>query len=864
LFKTLQKTTLALAVLASLSVTAAAQTAARTDYQLPAAPLERTLLAIATDSGVPIAYDPNLLGGARAAPVVGRYSPVEAIAHALEGSGFELATKPGGALTIQRAPAKPAPPLPLKRTSLAAPAPLVSAAPAAPVGAAVAAPAAIATVSVSGIRRGGPDAVDEDPRRAPTSSYRVTGEQFEQQNIHSLADLQQLVPGLNVQSTDPADTQITIRGVGDGGGQSSGEQNIGMPSSVAIYVDGVYLARPGMLSGLGDIAWADVLSGAQGTMFGANATGGVLDIHTKEPTFVPEASISASLGQHDYERVQAVLSGPLSENWAGRLNLLSSGSDGAVTNIRTGHKLNGARSNGARGQLLYRDGDRFKLRLSADYNNSNSEPTPVLVATHTVNGTDPYLVRSKAVGNNVVFGPNVDLDDESRQHIVQGGTSALAEWQLESGWRVRSVTSFRYFHAAPSLADYQSVRIYSNSGFQQHDRSWSQELRVDSPTGGVVDYAYGLTYLGQKLDILAHTRYADTTVPDAWLGTAAGVSRNLDVIRLGLLRDRSLSPFVQGTWHVHDDVDITAGARLNHDERGGSFIRYNRSPFNSGYLEQTNNLPSGTVVATWRAAPRLSTYAAASYGEKSGGLNISSGAAAQAGLDSLIIKPERAASAELGVKADLDNKRLNLKADVFLTQVRDFQTQGYDPVDQQVYLLNAGSYISRGAEATVHWALTRNWQFDAATVFNDTYYTDYDEARCPPEILLGAKPPKSCGLTGQRVFNAPRVTSNVSARYEWTTAYGLKNFVSGRYAWRSWMYGTVDDSRFSRVPGYGLAAFSAGTSGKTERGEWSASLWLNNAFDKTYYKRLVNNEYGSVTGYLGERRTLGVTLGYRY
>jgi iron complex outermembrane receptor protein len=859
MFKTLQKTTLALAVLASLSIPVTAQTTARTDYLLPAAPLEHTLLAIAADGGLPIAYDPKLLDGVRAAPVVGRYSPVEAIAHALEGSGFELASKPDGALAIRRAPAKPVLALPLKRTSLTA------AAPAAPVAVAAAVAAApIATVTIGGQRHGALDAVDDDARRAPTSTFRVTGKQFEQQNVNSIEALQQLVPGLNVQSTDPSDTQITIRGVGDGGGQTSGEQNIGMPSSVAVYVDGVYLARPGMLSGLGDIAWADVLSGAQGTMFGANATGGVLDIHTNEPTFVPEASITASAGQHDYERVLAVLSGPLSDNWAGRLNLLSSGSDGAVTNIRNGHKLNGASSNGLRGQLLYRDGDRFKLRLSADYNNSNSEPTPVLVATHAVNGTDTYLVRSGAIGNNVVFGPNVDLDDETHTHIVQGGAAALAEWRLESGWRVRSVTAFRYFHSAPSLADYQSVQIYSDSGFQQHDRSWSQELRVDSPTGGLVDYAYGLTYLGQKLDIQAHTRYADTTVPDVWLGTTAGVSRKLDVIRLGLLRDRSLSPFVQGTWHVRDDFDITAGARLTHDERGGSFIRYNRSPFNSGYLEVSNNLPSATVVATWRAAPGLSTYAAASYGEKSGGLNISSGAAAQAGLDSLIIKPEKTRSAELGLKADFDNNRLNLKADLFLTQVRDFQTQGYDPVDQQVYLLNAGSYISRGAEATVHWAPNRNWQFDAATVFNDTYYTDYNQARCPPEILLGAKPPKSCDLTGQRAFNAPRVTSNVSLRYEWATESGLKNFVAGRYAWRSWMYGTVDDSQFTRVPGYGLAAFSAGTSGKTERGEWSASLWLNNAFDKTYYKRLVNNEYGSVTGYLGDPRTLGVTLGYRY
>jgi iron complex outermembrane receptor protein len=447
---------------------------------------------------------------------------------------------------------------------------------------------------------------------------------------------------------------------------------------------------------------------------------------------------------------------------------------------------------------------------------------------------------------------------------VQGGVSALAQWQLDNGWRVRSTTSYRYFSATPSLADYQSVQIYSNSGFQQHDRSWTQDLRFDSPTGGAVDYAFGLGYLGEKLDIKAHTYYADTTLPDIWLGTAAGVSRKLDVVRLGLLRVRSLSPFVQGTWHVDTDVDITAGLRFNHDERGGSFIRYNRQPFNSGYLQTTNNLPSGTLTATWRAAPNLSSYAALSYGEKSGGLNISSGAAAAAGLDSLIIKPERTTSGEIGIKADLDNNRLKLKADLFATLVRDFQTQGYDPVDQQVYLTNAGAYISRGAETTVHWAPSRNWQFDAAAVFNDSYYTDYDTARCPPEVLLAPSPPKSCNLNGKRVFNAPRVTANAGVRYEWATENGLKNFVSGRYSWRSWMYGTVDDSQYTRVPGYGLAAFSAGTSGKTERGEWSASIWVNNAFDKTYYKRLVNTEYGAVTGYLGDQRTVGVTLGYRY
>jgi iron complex outermembrane receptor protein len=856
----LHKHSLTVAVLATLPAlfSPVHAQAERQDYKLPAAPLEQTLLAIAADTGVALAYDPRLLGGARSAPVVGRYNAAEAISRALDGSGFELASGGGGGLTIRRrAVAKPEAP--------AAPQFLKVSAPAAPPATAIAAaapPAAMATVTVNGARQASRPSLDDDPQRTPTSSYRIGGDELDEQNVTTLEELQQLVPGLNIQSTDPSDMQVTIRGVGDGGGQASGDSNIGMPGSVAVYLDGVYLARPGMLSSLGDIAYAEVLSGAQGTMFGANSTGGVVNITTKSPTFVPEAGITVSAGQHGYQRVRGVVSGPLSANWAGRVNVVRSNSDGAVNNLRTGNRLNGGSSNGVRGQLLYRGGERFTLRVSADYNNSNSEPTAVLVATNAINGRDTYLTHSAAAGNNVVFGPSVDLDDENRIHVVQGGVSALAEWQLDSGWRLRSVTSLRYFHSLPTMADGLSVRMYSNTGTEVRDKTWSQEVRLDSPAGRPLEYALGLTYLGQHATTLAHTRYANTTVPALWLDSTA--FRNLDIIRHGLLRDRMLSPFAQGTLHVGESVDITAGVRANVQKKGGSFIRYNRVPFNSGYLEENHTLPSGTLTATWRTAPGWSTYAAASYGEKSGGLNISAGAARQAGLDSLYIKPETTRSGEVGVKASLAGDRLALKGALFVTEISDFQTQGYNPDDQQVYLLNAGTFISRGAEASARWAPDRNWRIDTAAVWNDTYYTHYDNARCPPEVTLAPNPPPSCNLTGSRVFNAPKLTANASVRYGWTADNGLRSFVSARYAYRSSMFGTVDTSRFTRVPGYGLAAFAAGTEGKLGDGEWSASVFLNNAFDKTYYKRLVNGEYGSVAGWLGERRTLGVTLAYRY
>jgi iron complex outermembrane receptor protein len=632
----------------------------------------------------------------------------------------------------------------------------------------------LARVTVKGARRGA-DQQTDNIQRAPTSSYRVTGDEAERQNLTSLEDLQQLIPGLVIQSTDPSDTQISIRGVGDGGGQASGDANIGMPSSVAIYVDNVYLARAGMLgNGLGDIDYAEVLSGAQGAAFGANATGGVLNIHTREPSFTPEASATVSVGGNGYRRGRAMVSGPLSASssnaWAGRLNLVYSINDGAVKNIRSGHDLNGTSSTGARGQLLYKRGDAFSLRLSADYSNTNSKPTPVLLATNVFSGTDGYVAKSKAIGNNIVFGPQVDLDDENRVHVVQGGASAVADWQLDSGYKLRSVTSMRYFRTDPSMADGFSVNVYNDTGTQVRDHTWSQEFRVESPLGERFDYAAGVNYLGQNLDTEAHTRYAAGTLAGTYYSSAS--YNNLDVIRFGKLRDHMLSPYAQGTWHIARGWDLNGGLRFTYEEKSGQFVRYNRVPFNSGNLKEYHQLPSATLVLKYQLAPDWNTYLAASYGEKSGGLNVSAGAARQAGNDSLYIKPEKTRTAELGLKGALWDDKVTLKADLFVTAIGDFQTQGYNPDDQQTYLMNAGSFRSRGAETSIHAALTRRLTVDLAGVYNDARYTDYDNARCAPEVTLSPKPPASCNLTGQRVFNAPKVTWNASARYAWRSDNG--------------------------------------------------------------------------------------------
>ena len=114
------------------------------------------------------------------------------------------------------------------------------------------------------------------------------------------------------------------------------------------------------------------------------------------------------------------------------------------------------------------------------------------------------------------------------------------------------------------------------------------------------------------------------------------------------------------------------------------------------------------------------------------------------------------------------------------------------------------------------------------------------------------------------MFRSPKVTYNLTSRYEWQTFDALQAFVSGRYSYRTWSYGTVDNSEFTRIPGYGLLSLSTGLSGKYNEGTWNASLWANNVTDKRYYRALNTGDYGSAFGILGEPRTLGMTVGYDF
>ena len=243
------------------------------------------------------------------------------------------------------------------------------------------------SVTVSARRR------DENAQSVPIPIAVLSGDTLERAGQFRLEELNQHLPSTNVQFGNPRQTSIAVRGLGNN------PANDALESSVGVYLDNVYLGRPGMANlDLIDLQQVALLRGPQGTLFGKNTTAGVLNLQTQLPTFQPEFKIETSGGDYGYYQVRGAASGPLvGERLAGRISVARSHKDGFVDDIFDGRELNGYTRDGVRGQLLYKPADTFNLRLIGDYNREDSDCCASALYSPGPNGGAVYLSTSSAM-----------------------------------------------------------------------------------------------------------------------------------------------------------------------------------------------------------------------------------------------------------------------------------------------------------------------------------------------------------------------------------------------------------------------------------------------------------------------------------
>ncbi|HEO1758819.1 TPA: TonB-dependent receptor [Pseudomonas aeruginosa] len=732
---------------------------------------------------------------------------------------------------------------------------------------------ALGKVTVTARRR------EEDSQKVPTPITVLGGETLEAQRISRVQDLQQVLPSVNVAYIHARQSSVAVRGIGNNPASD------GLEGSAGIYLDNVYLGRPGMaVFDLLDIEQLELLRGPQGTLFGKNTTAGVLNISTRAPTFTAERTVEVSGGQDGYFQGRGTVSGPLGETLAGRLSAYRTRDDGYIKNIHDDNYLNGGERQGARGQLLFEPNEDFSLRWIADYNEEDSSNGSMVV----YGAAERFWQRAALVGASPLRDPQrrkVNINGRQHVSVHQGGSSLEANWNLAGGYRLTSISAYRYWHFTPANDEQLNVSAINDTGVEVHDRQFSQEIRLASPTGGAFDYVVGAYAFRQNLGNKTFTSYGP--LADLYLlGANLGALNDTYSKANGKIETDSFALFAQGTWHLSERLDFTAGLRGTYEEKNAKVERFDPlggaavggvgaavrngqlGAYDSGDLSQYNFAPSALLSLSYQFSDDLLGYASLSHGEKSGGVNLAVGSAPSAGADSLLVGPERANDAELGLKSTLFDRRLLLNANLFWTGIHGYQatTLYQAPGSTQLVqvLANAGSVRSRGLEFEATALPLRGLTLNFNGSYNDVTYLSFKDAPCPAEVSTRPGAPSSCDLTGQRVVGASKWIANLNGEYQWRLDDRFQPYVSASYAYRSAAEGTLDNSDLSKIDGYALVNLAAGLRSDLGDGQLDTSVWLKNAFDKDYYLSAFASINGSYTASVGQPRTLGVSLRYDF
>ncbi|HGE2203738.1 TPA: TonB-dependent receptor [Pseudomonas aeruginosa] len=732
---------------------------------------------------------------------------------------------------------------------------------------------ALGKVTVTARRR------EEDSQKVPTPITVLGGETLEAQRISRVQDLQQVLPSVNVAYIHARQSSVAVRGIGNNPASD------GLEGSAGIYLDNVYLGRPGMaVFDLLDIEQLELLRGPQGTLFGKNTTAGVLNISTRAPTFTAERTVEVSGGQDGYFQGRGTVSGPLGETLAGRLSAYRTRDDGYIKNIHDDNYLNGGERQGARGQLLFEPNEDFSLRWIADYNEEDSSNGSMVV----YGGAERFWQRAALVGASPLRDPQrrkVNINGRQHVSVHQGGSSLEANWNLAGGYRLTSISAYRYWHFTPANDEQLNVSAINDTGVEVHDRQFSQEIRLASPTGGAFDYVVGAYAFRQNLGNKTFTSYGP--LADLYLlGANLGALNDTYSKANGKIETDSFALFAQGTWHLTERLDFTAGLRGTYEEKNAKVERFaplggaavggvgaavrngQLGAYDSDDLSQYNFAPSALLSLSYQFSDDLLGYASLSHGEKSGGVNLAVGSAPSAGADSLLVGPERANDAELGLKSTLFDRRLLLNANLFWTGIHGYQatTLYQAPGSTQLVqvLANAGSVRSRGLEFEATALPLRGLTLNFNGSYNDVTYLSFKDAPCPAEVSTRPGAPSSCDLTGQRVVGASKWIANLNGEYQWRLDDRFQPYVSASYAYRSAAEGALDNSDLSKIDGYALVNLAAGLRSDLGDGQLDTSVWLKNAFDKDYYLSAFASINGSYTASVGQPRTLGVSLRYDF
>ena len=331
-------------------------------------------------------------------------------------------------------------------------------------------------------------------QEVPVAVSVISADEIGKANIVDAFDLMQVVPSLDTrQYQSSKNAAFFIRGFGNG------SNNNGVEPSVALFVDGVYRSK--MQSRINDLPMVErveVLRGPQSTLFGKNATAGVINIITKKPSFEKYGKISTSFGNYNSKIVKAYYTSPLSESMAFSLNANTNQADGHAKNTVTGNDTNNRDRYSLRADLLIEAADDLEIRITADYDEYDEFCCQVgNVSAGPAKGV-AYALGAQAAPNNP-FTDEVHFNFDSFAKGKNSGISVNIVKEMDN-MTFTSITSSRDSDSLESQdIDFDSSRILNPNTTNVDLSSKSQEFRLASNGNAKVNWLVGAYFYEEDL-----------------------------------------------------------------------------------------------------------------------------------------------------------------------------------------------------------------------------------------------------------------------------------------------------------------------------------------------------------------------------
>lgn len=796
----------------------------------------------------------------------------------------------------------------------------------------------------------------------PLSVSVVQGNELERLNATDINSITKRAANVSWNLGNQRTSSISIRGVGKVG------QTEAQDPSVGLIVDGVNYAYNALSSSFDflDVDTVEVARGPQGTLLGKNTSLGVINITTRRPSFTPTADYNVSFSQRDGVSGWVAAGGPVVDDvlaWRGVVSVNRQKGDLSNAFNRDNTYTNTDRVSGRVQFLLKPDAD-FSARLAIDAQPRAAEatngrtintPTPRTYSNGTATNlqTDAgtklgrrWFTQNKGYTQDDFYygGKTGDLvNNDAARPLVTGSHGATVElnYRLGSGHQLTSISAYKDYHFNAVNDEGTPFDINRNSGgFWNDYKQWSQELRVSSPLGGLLDYQAGLYLIKVKNDAEyqkfwgtdAGAWYANDAQYKALDADTAGRQLLVDSLaNLNMaynspagqqyIRNTSAAVFGQGNWHLSPELTVTTGLRITQERRrntafsliksNGSGADLNPAAVNGvvlgGFLNSAKGeLDARNTAAQLAVADRVAglyfgkaasatpgaAYASLSAAQKQQVAYAKAIRASQAGVifnpveaepyqatqPALVISPsykfnpdatgylswqhgekagisqvvngisykvdpEKTDSFELGLKSAWLQRTLIVNADVFVSNIKNYQ-QSVRVVDEYTTALNNNgqfAYTSAtgnvpkvrvsGIEVDAVYAGIPFTQIRVAGAYNLARYRSFPNAAQPVENGFSGAPAYR-DLGGQTLAGAPRLSFNIGADYRRPVWSDKEFHTSANLAFTSSYYSDNALSSYSVIPKTWLADWAVGL-GRRDK-SFDVSLVVKNLFnDKT-------------------------------